>query len=857
MSSMDLSLSPSQPLSASIADRAAHRKMWRLGIQAKIFGVVALLASVTLLAAGIGFTSMQSYHGQVAAMVRASERALLGERIDKLVTAVVMDSRGIYMAADKNEAEKFSPGLLKNLASLEQLTTEWLALAPADRREQFGKASDKVSEFIRFRTELVRLARDATVAEARAFGDNDANRSNRSELNKTLTGLVQESSARIKQINQDLEEFYWNRVSLLLGLCLVGLLAGIVTAVLVIRRSIVAPLTRMVTAVSNVADGNLEIEVPGLSRTDEIGALARALAHFKIRLAAQREQDRMLNEHRAATEKSASRLLLEMSEMLEADVESTVVEVLEQSQKAVKSGEEAVVDGQAIAVEAAAVAASAQQASQNVTSVAGAAEELSATGREIARRAAQSSDCARRAVGEVEQAGTTISALSTAAEQIGAVVKLISEVAAQTNLLALNATIEAARAGEAGKGFAVVATEVKALARKTSDVAGDIQVRVQQISSASGQSVEVLTKIGGAVREINEVNAGMAAAAEEQEATLQEVARSLSEASAGVNSVASSVAAISTRAKRVESQSRAVATVVQLTNQRVGNLRANLIVSLRSSGAGNRRGVDPRIPVKLSGTLKCGAASLPGAIVDISLTGLLFRSSGSDEVVREGGRLAVEIEKIGGVSCTVIAKSAAGVHLQFEDLHSDVQGRLESFIRSVEAVDQRFIEAARAASKEIAGAFEAAVAQGAISMDALFDSSYRPVPNTDPAQHLTAFVELCDRLLPPVQEPVLTMDSRVVFCAAVDRNGYLPTHNRQFSNPQRADDPVWNTANCRNRRIFNDRAGLSAARTVREHLLQTYDREMGDGVVVTLKEVDVPIQVRGRHWGAVRLAFRA
>ena len=341
----------------------------------------------------------------------------------------------------------------------------------------------------------------------------------------------------------------------------------------------------------------------------------------------------------------------------------------------------------------------------------------------------------------------------------------------------------------------------------------------------------------------------MAAAADEQEATLQEVARSLSEASAGVNSAASNVAAISTRAKRAEGQSRTVATVVQLTNQRVGNPRANLIVSLRSSGAGDRRGAEPRIPVKLSGTLKCNAASLPGTIVDISLTGLLFQNSGSDEVVREGGKLAVEIEKIGGMSCAVIAKSVAGVHLQFEDLHSDVRGRLESFIRSVEAVDQRFIEAARATLKEIAGAFEATVVQGAISMDPLFDPSYRSVPNTDRAQHLTAFVELCDRLLPEIQEPVLTMASRVVFCAAVDRNGYLPTQNRQCSNPQRADDPVW--------RIFNDRTGLSAARTVREHLLQTYDREMGDGVVVTLKEVDVPIQVRGRHWGAVRLAFRA
>ena len=401
-------------------------------------------------------------------------------------------------------------------------------------------------------------------------------------------------------------------------------------AFLTIRRGVVAPLTEMVAAVSSVADGNLVVKVPGLTRNDEIGALARALAHFKEKLIAQRDQDRLLDEHRAESEKQASKLLFEMCEMLEADVESTVVEVLQQSEKAVASGEEAVVEGRAIADEASVVAGSASQASQNVTSIASAAEELSATGREIARRAAQSSDAARKAVSEVEQAGTTISALSTVAEQIGAVVKLISEVAGQTNLLALNATIEAARAGEAGRGFAVVATEVKALAKKTSEAAGDIQLRVQHITGATTESVDVLTKIGAAVREINEVSAGMAAAAEEQEATLQEVARSLSEASAGVNSVASGVAGISGRAARVEGQSLAVAKVVQQTNQRVGNLRANLIVSCGrrppAIAARGSRGFRSRSPRHCNVETRGWWALLPTFLLPACYSGLRSRT---------------------------------------------------------------------------------------------------------------------------------------------------------------------------------------------------------------------------------------
>jgi methyl-accepting chemotaxis protein len=856
-----LSIDSHQSPSGTDADTTVHRKgaveMRGLGIQGKILGVVVVLAAVALVAMGLGVSGMRSYHDQVAEMTRASERALLGEQMDKFVTAVVMDSRGIYMSTESSEAEKYAGPLLKSLASLRQKAAAWVALAPAAERGKFTEAAGKVAEFIQFRTEIVRLAREATLQEARIYGDNEANRSNRSQLNKALSSLVEESSASVSQLGRDLEDFYWNRLLQLIGLCLAGVAAGIALAVIVIRRGVVTPLKEMVTAVSNVAKGDLDTQVPGLSRSDEIGTLAGALSNFREKLVSQRKQDDELKELRVSTEKEAGKTLLEMCETLEADVESTVVEVLQYSKEAVKSGERAVDDGRAIASEAVAVASAAEQASQNVASISAATEELSSTGREIARRAAQSAGASKKAVTEVDEAGTTISVLSASAEQIGVVVSLISEVAAQTNLLALNATIEAARAGEAGRGFAVVATEVKALARKTSDAAGDIGERIKQISGAAAQSVDVLNKIGAAVREINEVSAGMAAAAQEQEATLQEVARSLSVASSGVVSVAASVSGISSRAGRIETQSRAVASIVTNTDKRVSDLRANLIVSLRLSAAGDRRATEPRIPVKISGILSSGGSRLRGTIVDISQGGLLFRSENPDDVVAEGGKVSIEIEKIGSISSSVIAKSPAGIHLRFETISEEVSQRLADFIRSVEQADQKFITAAKQASAQIAQAFEAALARGEISDDALFDTEYRVVPDTNPVQHITRFVEICDRMLPAFQEPVLALDPRIVFCAAVDRNAFLPTHNRKFSQPQRSGDTAWNTANCRNRRIFNDRAGLSAARTLREHLVQTYDRAMGDGVIVTLKEIDVPIRVRGRHWGAVRLAFRA
>ncbi len=120
---------------------------------------------------------------------------------------------------------------------------------------------------------------------------------------------------------------------------------------------------------------------------------------------------------------------------------------------------------------------------------------------------------------------------------------------------------------------------------------------------------------------------------------------------------------------------------------------------------------------------------------------------------------------------------------------------------------------------------------------------------------MTRFVALCDRVLPAMQEPVLELSPRISYCVATDRNGYVATHNRKYSLAPTAD-PVWNNANCRNRRIFSDRTGQRAARNTAPLLVQTYRRDMGGGAFVLMKDLSVPIMVAGRHWGAVRMGFK-
>lgn len=168
--------------------------------------------------------------------------------------------------------------------------------------------------------------------------------------------------------------------------------------------------------------------------------------------------------------------------------------------------------------------------------------------------------------------------------------------------------------------------------------------------------------------------------------------------------------------------------------------------------------------------------------------------------------------------------------------------------------DALFIREAKARAAAIAKAFSEGLHDGMIGIDDLFDTAYRPVTGTDPQQVTTRFVRFTDRVLPEFQESALELDPRVVFCAAVDRNGYLPTHNAKFSKPQ-GKDAVWNAANCRNRRIFNDRVGLKAGRNTEPFLLQVYRRDMGGGQFKMMKDVSAPIHIDGRHWGGLRLAY--
>ncbi|MBI3444465.1 MAG: cache domain-containing protein [Magnetospirillum sp.] len=328
-------------------------------------------------------------------------------------------------------------------------------------------------------------------------------------------------------------------LSMVLATGLVGLFS-IILSWTIARRSLALPLKGSISAMRELAAGNLEVAIPDLARQDEIGEIVAALAVFKGNGI---ERQRLEAAHTA--EQAARNRRQEAIERLTADFNASVVKVLADVTASAHHLRDSAQSMTSVAEDTSrqstVVAAAAEQASVNVETVAAAAEELAASETEIARQVSSSTDISRRAAEEADRVNGIVTTLSAATMKIGEVVNLINDIAAQTNLLALNATIEAARAGEAGKGFAVVANEVKHLATQTARATEEIVVQINSVQSVTRDAVTAIGGISHTISSITESTSAIAAAVEQQTAATGEIARNVQEASSGTREVTSSI----------------------------------------------------------------------------------------------------------------------------------------------------------------------------------------------------------------------------------------------------------------------------------------------------------------------------
>ncbi len=330
---------------------------------------------------------------------------------------------------------------------------------------------------------------------------------------------------------------------ILAGTAAAALLAVVLAVIL--GRGITSPLRAITGAMERLADNDLEVEIPGVNRKDEIADIARCVQVFKDNAQRVRRLEQEQEEADARAEAEKRRALEELASSFEQSVGTLVAGLTAQVADVRARAEAMATSSNESLSRADAVALSSEQSTANVQAVSEAADELAAASSEIGSQVARAAEMARDASAQAGVSNERIAALAETATRIGAVVALIQEIAEQTNLLALNATIEAARAGDAGKGFAVVASEVKSLATQTAKATDDIRQQIEQMQGASGEAVKAIDTVAQAVAGLDEMNAAVAAAVEQQAATTSTIAGNSQEAAAQTSKVSSEIAEVS------------------------------------------------------------------------------------------------------------------------------------------------------------------------------------------------------------------------------------------------------------------------------------------------------------------------
>lgn len=340
----------------------------------------------------------------------------------------------------------------------------------------------------------------------------------------------------------------------ILLVCVIVIVSGLVV---VIGRSISAPLKEMTKAMQSLARGELNTEIPGQGQRDEIGEMAQATNVFKDSMvkndqqAEKSKQSRMTREARAAKFETMTNAF--------GDQVATMLDSVSASASNMKVTAESMSSTAQQTVEQSHLVSSvSEQATSNVQIVASSSEDLSNSIQSISQQVAESSKIANSAVLEVKLTNDKILGLADAASKIGEVVAMITDIADQTNLLALNATIEAARAGDSGKGFAVVASEVKNLANQTAKATEEISAQISSVQGATQEAVTAITSIGGIINSINDISSDIAAAVEEQGTATHNIARNVEQVALGTNEVSSNIFEVTQAAEQTGLSSRDV-----------------------------------------------------------------------------------------------------------------------------------------------------------------------------------------------------------------------------------------------------------------------------------------------------------
>ncbi len=534
--------------------------------------VFSMVSTIGLGAVALWQQSRQTF---LASEIHRNLREVVAtERIDGLIYAVVMDSRGIYMSQDHAGAEKFGKGLQASLDKLDTIVDDWRADVAPDMLAAFETLRQRVATFRTFRLETVRLGVTQGAAAARVQGDNDANREVRMQLNKDIESFANGLRSEAAAISRESEQMAWigellTSVALVCGLIVCA--GGMWFSYAMISK----PIVRLVAKMGLIAKGVLDIDLPPSNRTDEIGELTDAILAYRDAV----DQARNLQTDISARTEAAGHHQHNLKAVIaqfDTDAKSIFAQVQALAQAMATSAVEQITLAERGATRATQVATISMETTANVQTVAAAAEELANSIVEIDRRVAEAATTASHGVDLTRTSAQAIESLRASGDRIGTVIGLIQSIAGQTNLLALNAAIEAARAGDAGRGFSVVANEVKALAEQTARATDEIAMQINQMQMATQTTIDAINEIDATIQSIDRITALVKAAVGAQGTATSEIARNVSEVADGTASVDRDIALIEQMVTETAESARNVQSLSEKVRSEMLNLGGSL-----------------------------------------------------------------------------------------------------------------------------------------------------------------------------------------------------------------------------------------------------------------------------------------
>ena len=558
-------------------------------------------------------------YGAVIDLANRSRAFILSDRDERRIKGY-QDASAFYIAsmeAARREARQTEIGdqVLPALEAMDKASKLW--------REKIGDPIISLGRSVETAPKAIELAGSAMAADTM----------------QNYRDVVAKARADIAKWSLSAQDTQDSRMQMLNGVQIVGAVMLTLLALLVGTRlaaTIVKPLSLLTLQMRKLAAGDLEIKIPALDRTDEIGSMARALERFheaavdRLRMEEEAEQGRQerdqmrldMEQERADGDIRKTSELKRMVDQVERETRGAVDTVVGFMDEMKEITAEMCLTADHLSTNSETVAAAAHETQATMQEARAATDRLAASISKVSTQVQSTRTATASAVSASQNTSRSIDTLSKVVGEIDGITQLITEIARQTSLLAINAGVEAARSGQDGRGFGVIAMEVKSLSEQTSTATSKIVDLVRQVHASTNVAVTAVGDIAHAIQGVNAAANEMTLAVEDQVHETRQIASSVTETTRATEEVTNRMQQVAMEAGNTGNQANEVDRMCGSVADKVRSLQSTLVRIVRTCSTEIDRRKTLRHFYEIPAQLNISGRQIAVCITDISEGGV-------------------------------------------------------------------------------------------------------------------------------------------------------------------------------------------------------------------------------------------